>query len=226
MSLEIHTPKSHHPIRWIIVILLLALILTTGWFGYRWYTTGKLPAFIKSLVSANMASSETGVKVSDITSYTVPALDPRYLHIDSLGLSNIRIFPVGLDAKTLLAYPSNIHDIGWYQKSGTPGSGNVILLNSRSEPYSGAGALANASKIQIGDVLSLERGDGTKFSYKVLENKSMTISEVNEIGMKLVSTSATASKEALNIITDSGLYVPQLGTYDHRTIIRSVIVNG
>lgn len=225
MSLEIHTPKPHHPIRWFIIVLVIGIISTVGWFGYRWYTTGELPLVLRTFVAANMASSETGISVADVTSYSVPALHPRYIHIDSLNLSNTRIYPVGLDAKTLLSYPSNIHDFGWYEKSGAPGSGNIILLDSRSDTYSKAGPLSNVSDLKIGEIISLERGDGTKFSYKVLENQSLTISEVNQIGMKRMTTSAENDKEALNIITDSGVWVPMLGTFDRRTIVRSVIID-
>lgn len=225
MTLEIHTPKSHHPVRWIIVLLIFAIIFTAGWFGYRWYTTGEIPSPIKMFIAANTASSEVGASVSDITSYTVPALHPRYIHIDSIGLSNTRIYPVALNASSLLAYPSNVHDVGWYQKSGTPGSGDVILLNSRSEAYSGVGPLSDSSKLKLGDIISLVRGDGTKFTYKILDNKIMTIAEVNDSGMKLMSTAAVKDKEALNIIADSGVWVPKLGTYDHRTILRSVVLD-
>jgi hypothetical protein len=208
-----------------MVIILIAALGAAGWFGYKWYTTGERPPVPLPLAAASDAVDETEVSVSQISQYTVADEKPRYVRIDTLDLANTRLKPVGLDANNLLAYPSNIHDAGWYEKSNTPGSGGVILINGRSIGNKSEGPFKGLSSLTFGSKITLERGDGTLHTYSVVENKDMTIEDVNSTGMKNMTLSAKEGIEALNIMSDSGTWVPKLGVFDGRTMVRAILVN-
>ena len=225
MSLEIHITKTHHPIRWIVLILIVAALGAAGWFGYKWYTTGEKPPLPIPLAAASDSVDETPVSDLQVSQYTVAEQKPRYIRIDTLNLANTRVQPVSLDDNNLLAYPANIHDAGWYQKSNTPGSGGVILLDGRSIGNTSAGPFKGLRALTFGSKIVLERGDGMVYSYSVVENKDMTIDDVNTVGMKDMTKSAKPGVEALNIITDSGSWVPKLGMFDHRIMLRAILVN-
>jgi hypothetical protein len=225
MALEIHSTPTRHTGRWIFLVILLLILIAAGWFGYKWYTTGVLPPVPLPIASASGNADESDVSADKIGTYTVAALSPRYVRIPALKVTDSRVYPIKLDSNNLFTYPDNIHDAGWYTKSNTPGNGGVIVLNGYSKGSSASGPFADAASLKPDDLIILERGDGMVYSYKVVDVKVQTVDEATSKGTKLLSTSARDGSEALNIIADSGLWVPKLGTFDHRVIVRSVLSN-
>lgn len=75
-----------------------------------------------------------------------------------------------------------------------------------------------------GEEINVKRGDGESFTYRVVENESMPLDQVNSTGMKKMMESAETGKEGLNIITCDGKWVPQIKQYDRRIMLRAVIV--
>lgn len=225
MALEVDYKKEHHPGRWIALIVIIAILAASGWFGYKWYTTGALPPVPLPLSSGDTDIDESDVSTEQIDEYTVEDLQPRYIRIPSLDLDTTRIYTVGLNSDNLLESPSNIHDAGWYDRSGTPGDGGIILINAHSTGITTNGAFTGLGTLAVGDSIVLERGDGEVFTYKVVENQSMSIDEVNATGMAMMGKSAEPGKEALNLITFDGTWVPRLGMFDRRIMLRAVIAD-
>jgi hypothetical protein len=208
-----------------MLILLIVALGVGGWYGFKWYTTGEKPPVPIPLAAASESVDETPVSDLLISQHVVDELKPRYIRIDSLNLPNTRVQPVNLDENNLLAYTANIHDAGWYEKSNTPGSGGVILIDGRSIGNTSSGPFKGLYALKFGSKIVLERGDGMIYSYSVVENKDMTIEDVNMTGMTDMTKSAKPGVEALNIITDSGSWVPKLGMFDRRIMLRSILVN-
>ena len=77
----------------------------------------------------------------------------------------------------------------------------------------------------MGDIIEVERGDGEKFRYEVRENQSMHLDEVNNGGMRMMMTSAEEGKEALNLITCDGKWVPRLNQFDRRIMLRATLID-
>ena len=205
------------------MVILVATLVAAGWYGYRWYTTGEQPPIPVPIVSADTSVDETDVTPVQVQQYTVPASNPRYISIESLNIDKTRVYPVGLTANNLIDTPKNINDAAWYEKSATPGSGGVMIINGHNGGSSHDGVFAKLGTLKTGDKLTIERGDGQKFDYRVVENQSMTIEEVNATGMAKMGQSAEEGKEALNVITCDGKWVPRLGMYDRRIMLRAVI---
>ncbi len=223
MALEIEYVRERHLKRWFLVVVLIIILGVAGWFAYKWYTTGDTPVVLP-IASANSTVDESDVSFDQIKEHAVSAKQPRYISISSIDLGLTRIYPVGLDESNLLKVPTNIHDVGWYEKSGTPGDGGVILLDGHNGGINTKGAFAQLSRLKKGDTITLERGDGEEFIYQVVENQSMSIEEVNATGMTLMGISAEPGKEGLNLIGFDGKWVPKLGMFDRRTMLRAVIV--
>ncbi len=53
----------------------------------------------------------------------------------------------------------------------------------------------------------------------------MSLDDVNTKGMKMMAESAVPGKEALNLITCDGKWVPRLGQFDRRIMLRAVLVD-
>jgi hypothetical protein len=221
MALDIEYVKERHPWRWVVLIIVLA-IGALGWFGYNWYATGNLPISVPFAI-ADTSVDESNVTQTQISQYTVSQTHPRYISIPSLHLGNTRVYPADLDSNNFIKAPSNINDVSWYGKSDVPGNGGVILMEGYNKGITKNGAFANLNTLKTGDKIIVERGDGQKYTYSVVENKSMTLDEVNSGGMSLMGKSAVEGKAALNLMTFDGQWVPRLGTFDKRTMLRAVI---
>lgn len=223
MALNVNYTKERHTGRWVFFITLIAFLAVCGWYGYKWYTTGDVP-FSLPIASANAAIDESSVSSSQISSYTVEASKPRYISIPTLSVSGTRIFPVALDAGNQIETPANINDASWYDKSATPGSGGIVLISGHAIGMNHDGAFKQLGTLVAGARINITRGDGKVFTYEVVENKTMTLDEVSATGTKTLGQSVTSNKEGLNIIVADGKWVPRLGTFDRRVILRATIV--
>jgi len=225
-GLEIKEKREFHLWRWFFWLVFIALLALCGWFGYKWYTTGELPPFPLPIASADPRVDETDLTQATINAYTVPASQPRYISIPKLNARKVRVQKVALDANNLISMPKNIHDTGWFDKSATPGQGyGAVLINGHSTGSSKSGPFAKLGTLQPSDTVTIERGDGKKFSYVVVENMSMPLEEVNATGMKKMMLPYDDNKEGLSLITTAGKWVPKIQQFDHRIMLRAVIVD-
>jgi sortase (surface protein transpeptidase) len=222
MALDIEYIPEHHHKRWIILIIFIIIVGSAGWFGYKWYTTGIVP-FPLPITIADTHVNESSLTSNDINGYKAEESHPRYITIPSINLSNTRVFPVGLNSTTLPALPDNIHDAGWYTKSAMPGSGGVVLIDAYNLGITTNGAFTKLGALKKGDTVIIVRGDGKSFSYNVVDNQTMSLDTVVTSGLSLMTTPAIAGQEGLNLITFDGQWVPKLGTFDKRTIVRAVL---
>lgn len=223
MALDINYKKERHTGRTIFTIILTVLLITVGWYGYRWYTTGEIP-FSLPLASANTGVSKVDITAAQVGKYNVAASNPRYIRIPSLDVGNARVFAVNLDATNQLAATSNINDVAWYKKSATPGSGGVVLVAGYNGGTSQDGVFSRLKTLQTDSQVVIERGDGKIFTYKVVENQSMSIEEINTTGIKKMGQSVDADTEGLNLITTDGTWIPRLGTFDRRILLRATLI--
>lgn len=224
-GLEIDHKREFHPWRRFISLALIALLVAAGWFAYRWYTTGEEPPLPIPIASANPAIDESDIPKAEIDNYTVPATHPRYINIPKLGISNVRVMKVGVTANNQLDVPKNISDSAWYEKSATPGQGyGAVLIDGHNGGISRDGVFAKLGTLKSGDEITIERGDGKKFTYSVVESESMSLEEANSSGMKKMMLSADDDKEGLSLITCDGKWIPRLQQFDRRIMLRAVLV--
>lgn len=137
----------------------------------------------------------------DLNNYHVAADMPRFIEVPSLGVK-ARVFSLGVDKKGQMAVPSNVFDVGWYNQSAKPGSlaGASVIDGHVSGPTQ-PGSFYDLKNVQNGDVITVERGDGKKFSYKVVAKE---VQEPNKLDMTKVLVSKDTNKAALNLITCTG----------------------
>jgi sortase (surface protein transpeptidase) len=222
MALNIEYVTEHHPGRWIILILIVLILGTTGWFGYKWYTTGLIP-FPLPITIADRSVDESSITTTQINNYKVSSANPRYIQIPLLHISDTRISPEGLSMANLPELPDNINDTGWYTKSGTPGDGGVVLIDGYNLGINKNGSFNKINTLQKGNKIIIENGGGDVFSYSVIDTQSMAVSDFTTSGMALLAKPANANQEGLNLMTFDGVWVPKLGTFSRRTIVRAVL---
>lgn len=220
------TSKRRIPLgRLLIVAGVTLLIVAVCYYAYLWYTTGSKPPLIPLPASAYADSSidETPVTRADIDSYTVPATHPRYISIPVLGIDKARVKVVGLTENNTLDTPKNISDAAWYDKSAFPGQGyGAVIIDAHNGGITRDGVFAKLGDLKIGDKITIERGDGKKVTYSVVENKTESLQDANTTGMQRLFQPYDTSREGLGLITCAGVWVPRDRVFDKRILVRAV----
>lgn len=167
---------------------------------------------------------ETEVTEEQRKEYIVALDRPRYLSVDGLGVSNARVVEISVQSDGKLGTPVNIYDVGWYSASGLPGQGGVMLMAAHNGGPTMDGVFKHLNQLGIGDVITVERGDGAILRYEVVESKTMLVEDANDY-MGAMMMSAVSGKEGLNLITCTGNWVQNQATYDQRVMMRAVIID-
>ena len=173
-------------------------------------------------VSEEEELSEEVPTEDEITEYTVAADRPRYLSIEKLGISNARVIAVGVKANGELGTPNNIFDVGWYESSGKPGQGGTLVIDGHNGGPHVYGVLKNLPNLKNGDFIIIERGDGEKFRYRVVENVTVALSDA-DMYMATAMRSPEAGKESVTLISCTGEWSQQQKTYLSRQFVRAVL---
>jgi hypothetical protein len=68
----------------------------------------------------------------------------------------------------------------------------------------------------------IERGDGKKFTYRVVEDKTESLADTNSTGMSRLFQPYDNTKQGLSLITCGGNWSPHRQLFDKRILVRSV----
>lgn len=164
---------------------------------------------------AQEGSDETPVATSNLASYKVAADEPRILRIDSLGLA-ARIRPMGVNSIGAIQAPVNIYDSGWYTASSKPGGYGAMFIDGHASGATRQGLFAYIDTLKEGNTVSVERGDGQVFTYKVVHVETVPKDSVD---MNKVLQTYGDAKEGLNLMTCTGKWVTNQNTLDKRAIV-------
>lgn len=167
---------------------------------------------------------ETVPTEEQVAEYAVPASRPRYLSIQKLGVVNSRIIAVGVKANGELGTPNNIFDVGWYESSGEPGQGKTIVIDGHNGGPHVHGVFKDLPNLAEGDIIKIERGDGQIFEYKVVDNKTIPLSEADEY-MRMAFKSPVPDKESVTLISCTGEWSAARETYLSRQFARAILVD-
>ena len=159
----------------------------------------------------------------EVREYTVAPDRPRYLTVEKLGINKARILPMGVNAKGELATPNNIFDVGWYEASGKPGQGGTMIIDGHNGGPHVLGVFKSLPNLAEGDIITVERGDGVVYKYAVVENKAVLLSE-SDAYMATAARSPEQGKESVTLISCTGEWSQQQGTYLSRQFTRAVLV--
>lgn len=164
-----------------------------------------------ALPSADRPSDES------IRSYTVAPDMPKYISIPKQGVY-ARVFPMGVNDKSQLDTPNNIHDAGWYNGSSMPGKPGAMLIDGHSGIGKTNGVFHNVARLQKGDKIVVTRGDGQELTYTIA---TVTVLKVDAVDMTNMVTPANGASEGINIITCTGKLIPGTTSLDQRVLVRA-----
>lgn len=163
--------------------------------------------------------SSVPIVAADISNYSVGPTKPRYLDITKIGV-HARVMPLSIDKQGALAAPNNVFDTGWYKDSSLPGENGAMLIDGHISSWTANGVFYDLKKVTSGDKITIVRGDGKNFTYKVVKTDLVAASSVD---MSSLMVSADTNKPGLNIISCSGEVVPGTNEFDKRLVVYSVL---
>jgi len=225
-GLYIERKRDLHIIRWLICLVIVLVLVAVGYYAYEWYTTGSRPPLVPLPASAYADPSvdESPVTLADINNYKVPATHPRYISIPALGINKARVVIVGLTKNNTLDTPAKIADTAWYKDSAFPGQGyGEVVIDGHNGGISRNGIFVHLDQLKNDDKIIIERGDGKKFTYDVVENRTESLQDVNATGMQRLMTPYDSSNEGLGLITCAGNWIPRDRVFDKRILVRAVV---
>lgn len=231
MSLRINTFIGKIPkiIFWLVIAFLAGCLIKVIIWEHNYYNE-KNGSERAQMVQVGASSSiqeeevdETEVTEEERVAHTVAADRPRYLTIQKFGIYNARVKDVGLTATGAFATLANIFDVAWFNSSSKPGHGGTLLLNGHNGGPTKIGIFKYLDQLAVGETIVIERGDGRKFYYEVVENKTMLLADANKY-MSTMQKSPIAGRESVSIITCTGGWVQSDRTYDSRVMLRAVLV--
>ena len=223
---KINWKRDKNRIIWGSVILVVALIAARILIWEHNYYESKEGAERATTISSPTEEEEvdeTPISDDKIKEYTVAADRPRYLSIPSIGVVNSRVLPVGLSSSKQLLTPASIYDTGWYTGSGKPGAGGTMLIDGHNGGPTKVGVFKRLPELNKGDIITVERGDGTIFNYQVVENQTLTLAEANQQMNKMLTT-PKKGVESLSLITCTGEWSQVQKTYLSRQFLRAILI--
>lgn len=225
-----HSKKKSRQV--VVVALSVCWLLLIGYTGFYLYVNFIQTKDISSSSGQTVAShevDETEVTQEKKDDYQVPNPSfPRYLSIPSLKISNARVVQIGTIKNTgQLDSPKSIYDTGWYTKSGLPGAGKgAVLIDGHNGGPTKGGIFENLGSLSKGSEIIIERGDGQRITYQVVDNREMSVEDINNesnpLGMKTMLNSMDPKKEGLNMITCVGDWDYSKNTFNKRVMLRAV----
>ncbi len=168
---------------------------------------------------ASPPPSSQKVPATSVRQYTVAPSNPRYIDIPKLGI-HARVLSITVNSKNELQAPYGIYDAGWYTSSALPGQNGAMLVDGHSGIGKTHGIFHDLSKLTVGDQITITRGDGQTFTYKVAKTAIVDAAKV-DMGSLLVSQDT--AKPGLNLITCAGDWIPGTFSLKQRALVYAVM---
>ena len=217
--------RAHKPA--ILTGLVIFVVMLSGYVGIdTWLTNNRVAAYGDFKPDAHVVQTdretqseegtdEAEVPSIDVDGYLVAPDLPRALRVDSLNIY-ARILPMGVNPDGSVQAPKNIFDSGWYTGSAKPGEAGASFIDAHASGATRSGLFAYLDKLKTGDIVKVEKGDGTLLQYKVTFVETV---KKDEIDMSKVLQVYGGAEKGLNLMTCTGAWVKDQATYDKRVIV-------
>lgn len=189
------------------------------------YTREPKPPKVSSTVKSirvNPAPSSVKPRPQEVASYEVPANDPKYIAIPSLGISNTPIVKLGLLASGAIATPDNIYETGWYDGSSLPGQSGAMFIYGHVSSWTADGIFYSLKTLVSGDKIIITRGDNTTYTYQVVSSRVYPYTAVN---MNQVLSPVEPGIPGLNLMTCTGQVIAGTSEFNERLVVFTNLVS-
>lgn len=212
---------------WKQAALIAIAVILVGVTGYATYGAWQANQRVRSEVPVAPTSSggeatavqegtdEAEPHPSALEQYTVAADLPRAIYINKVNVG-ARVLPMGINELGAIQAPVNIYDAGWYTGSVKPGEAGAMFVDGHASGATRDGLFAYLDKLVVGDEIEIEKGDGARLTYRVVQTE---IADLEGLDMRRILNPAEGVTRGLNLMTCIGDWVPEKNTYDQRVMV-------
>jgi len=222
--------KGKNRLQQVMIVLAICIVFAGGYVSLLSFRANHLATVqaAKLTAEANKAASNgsspapSSVKptAKTLASYVVAPNLPRYIMIPKLGI-DARVLSVGVNAQGALKTPDSIYDTAWYNESSEPGQQGAMLIDGHVSNWTAQGVFYGIKTLVAGDLIKIERGDGTIFTYGVVRDQVYSSGDVN---MQSAITPVIAGQPGLNLITCAGDVIPGTSQLNERIVVYATLV--
>lgn len=171
---------------------------------------------LKAPTVSRQAPSSIKPSVKEIQQYTVAPDLPRYISIPAIHIDQARVIQLGLDKNNQIASPANIFDAGWYNASAKPGTPGAMFIYGHVSSWTANGLFHDLKKLKPGNTITIERGDGQKFTFAVKATKTY---DANNVDMGAALTPVEPNTQGLNLMTCTGQVIKGTSEFNERLVV-------
>jgi sortase (surface protein transpeptidase) len=205
--------RSRKLIFWALLVVSLAALVSGAILVLKHRQSSQPPRVQSSQTAAPSAIKPTK---QEIDNYTVAPDLPRYIYLPTINISKARIYQLGIDAHNQIRVPGNVNDTGWYKASAKPGQAGAMFIYGHVSSWQAKGAFYDLHKLRAGDEVSIERGDGQKYNFKVDKTK---IYPANKVDMTEILAPVDKHLPGLNLMTCAGTIKPGTSEFTERLVV-------
>lgn len=139
---------------------------------------------------------------------------PARLIIPALNI-NASVQQVGVKADGSMGTPNNFTDVAWYKYGVVPGQEGTAFIDGHVDNgLSLAGVFKHLADINVGDDVYVQKQNGTKLHFVVIDVKSYPYT-----GVPMQEMAGQIDAARLDLITCEGTWVSKDKTYDERLVV-------
>lgn len=208
--------------RFIIVVILCTIIVVSASVLAIWVNLHTSSTSFTTDGSVITHSTAAPSETAPDTSYTWhgDATDPKKITIPAVKIDGY-LQKVGVDQNNQMAVPDNTHMAGWFVNSVKPGEKGLGIIDGHVDGRTkNAAIFGSLEKLNNGDIVEVESGNGTIRRFEVVRLVNVTLAEA----ATTLYSQDPSIKQQLNLITCVGTYSDSTKTYDHRLIVVTRLV--
>lgn len=214
--------RSNRKLLWLSRLLGLAAVVTVligGAVSWNQYQTNKTvdhtPKPPTNQATASTPPATKKPEKSEFDNYQVAADLPRYIFIPKISVSAM-VKQIGIVKDNQIGTPANVHDAGWYDQSAKPGQPGAMLIDGHVSSWESHGVFYDLKKLEVGDSITIQRGDGVVVSYKVSKIETY---DADKVDMAAALAPINPEKPGLNLITCTGNVIKDTNEFDKRIVV-------
>jgi hypothetical protein len=160
----------------------------------------------------------SGEALAAAQAIVAPAASPERLLVPAIGV-NASVEPLGLDSQGRMATPSRADSAGWYSPGATPGDVGNAVIDGHLDWTTGPAVFWRLGRLRHGDEITIMRADGSQAKFAVQSTSVMPYDASTD------SLFTRSGPPSLTLITCSGAWDRQRGTYLQRLVVHASLVS-
>jgi LPXTG-site transpeptidase (sortase) family protein len=214
-----------------LIIGGVAILLVGGFIGRTLWNEHRLTSDIpmSPLILEEDEISTEPVSDEEVANHCAETADNALcrLGMPTIDASNTKVVTLGTVVKKgnrHIAAPRGLYEAGWYDGSVLPGENGITFINGHSSLNNPA-TFNRLKDLQVGDKITLERGDGTIFTYKIAEVSRISLDDANGWVKNNLGSADTRRRNSggnvLYLMTCVGSWNLNESTMNERILVRA-----